>query len=81
MRVLIVLSQKLDSWRLWFFLFWVLFFGWFIHSSSPYYLFFNYLSYYLYGVPVCSKVEWRGVPVCSKNRVGQCTRMFVENSH
>ena len=49
MKVLIVLSQKLASCRLWFFLFWVLFFGWFIHSSSSsYYLFFNYLSYYLY---------------------------------
>ena len=29
---------------------------WFIHrSSSPYYLFFNYLSYYLYMFPECSK--------------------------
>ena len=42
----------------------------FVHSSRrSYYLFFNYLSYYLYGVPATAK-----------NRGGECIRNSVENS-
>ena len=46
-----------------------LFSGLFIHRSSrSYYVFFNYLSYYLYGVSVTAE-----------NREGECTRISVEN--
>ena len=44
--------------------------GWFIHSSSrSYYLFFNYLSYYLYGGPTTAE-----------NPAGGGSHNSVENS-
>ena len=40
----------------------------FIHRSSRfYYLFFNYLSYYLYGYPVYAENPRRGYPVYAEN--------------
>ena len=49
-------------------------------DRRSYYLFFNYLSYYLYMFPVCSKNRGGMFPVCSKIGFANVPRMLVENS-
>ena len=60
---------------------WFGFPGWFIHSSRrSYYLFFNYLSYYLYMLSVYAGTKGAVLPVYAEMGLKRVTRICVENS-
>ena len=53
----------------------------FVHRASrSYYLFFNYLSYYLYVLPVWYKNRGGVLPVWYKTTLFRVTRLVLENS-